>query len=895
MRLVEATVRNYRIHKELHIAFDASRNVVAGPNESGKSTLMEAIQNVLFLKASGNRKEHRAMISEIHGGKPEVTLVFEAGGKQYRLEKQFKGQNGTAQLTQVGGKTLHDAQAEETLERLFRLDGNNSNTTWDHIFVNQGESGSNPTGVANTHRSDLVARFQETGGAVLQQSEKDARVAAAIAKQVDEIFTSANKPKVSSALGKATAALDAARERLQAAEAKLASREQAIAAHATATHGITEADENLEQLAAEQAAVTERRKQVDKLNGQLKEQQGGALQATALLEQYLKAQADIASARTKATETEQTLLPLNTQIKVAEATLHAARTERQQAGARSREATTNAQAARTRVQLATLARDLRQAELHHTTLQARQSLVDALKAEITDTRQAIAKLPLVSDSQLKALNNLAREIVQATATVNAIAAKISVLTTDQTIMLDGKLLAGGDEQIFTDTAQLQIGDGVRLQIQPGGGDDLNTSRELLAATQHKQSALLAEIGVKDADEAAAALRNRESLSEMLARQTERLTEQGGNTLNEDIESSQENLVTLQTRLDNLAAAQPAFQPADTLEAAQKVLAQAEQAEAETSSAEQTTRDALDDAEARYQKAEKALYTANEQALVARQANTAATSRVQFLIDQHGDDKSRAEKLAAQQAHVDQQTSVSATTAAKLEALQPELLAQDEARIQRSIQMQNERRQQANNSLQQAIGELRNDGASDAEAAVATARAEADAAQQRFQQADRYASAIRRLHTLFTEKQQALADEFTRPLAEKATEYLKTILGPDTRLNLRFDGKKFEALELYRENLAATAFDFDVLSGGTREQVAAALRLAIAEILAANFDGCLPLVFDDAFTNADPKRTHDLQRMLDVAASRGLQIIVLTCNPNDYNRFGARQIALSPAS
>ena len=122
MRLVEATVRNYRIHKELHIAFDASRNVVAGPNESGKSTLMEAIQNVLFLKASGNRKEHRAMISEIHGGKPEVTLVFEAGGKQYRLEKQFKGQNGTAQLTQVGGKTLHDAQAEETLERLFRLE-----------------------------------------------------------------------------------------------------------------------------------------------------------------------------------------------------------------------------------------------------------------------------------------------------------------------------------------------------------------------------------------------------------------------------------------------------------------------------------------------------------------------------------------------------------------------------------------------------------------------------------------------------------------------------------------------------------------------------------------------------------------------------------------------------
>ncbi|XOV89783.1 MAG: AAA family ATPase [Pseudomonadota bacterium] len=892
MRLIEATVRNYRVHKELHIAFDASRNVIAGPNESGKSTLMEAIQNVLFEKAKGFRKAQQAMKSEIHLGTPQITLLFEAGGKQYQLTKEFKRPNGNATLTEVGGSTLGDEKAEEKLEQLLKLDSTNSNTTWDHIFVNQGASGTDPTGFANTHRSDLVARFQETGGAVLQQSEKDARVAAAIAKQVDEIFTSANKPKVNSELGKATAALDAARERLQAVEAKLASREQAIAAHAAATDAITEAEVNLKDLAAEQTAVIERRKKVDELKGQLKEQQHSALQATQLLEQYLKAQADIESARKKAAETEQTLLPLDDQIKAADETLSTARTERQLTGDRSREANSNAQAARTRVQLATLARDLRQAELKHTTLQARQSLVNTLKAEITDTRQAIAKLPLVSDSQLKTLNSLALEIVQATATVNAIAAKITVLAADQAITLDGQSLTGGDEQTFTDTAQLHIGAGVRLQIQPGGGDDLNTSREQLAAAERKQSALLAEIGVKDLAEATNALHKRESLGETLTRQSERLVQEGGDTLDEDIARAEEDLVTIRTRLDNLNAAHPDFQPAESLDAAQAVLAQAEQAEADAVAKEQSTHQAREQADAALQRAELALSAANEQAATARQAHNEATNRVQFLLDQHGDDQARAAKLATQQALVDQQAALSAETEKALEELQPELLEQDEARIKRSINMQTEQRQNANNTLQQAIGELRNDGTSDAEADVATARAAADAAEQRFQHADQYASAIRRLHTLFTEKQQALADQFTRPLAEKATDYLKTILGPDTRLNLRFDGTQFDALELYRENLAATAFNFGVLSGGTREQVAAALRLAIAEILAANFDGCLPLVFDDAFTNADPKRTHDLQRMLDLAASRGLQIIVLTCNPNDYNRFGAKQIALN---
>ena len=49
--------------------------------------------------------------------------------------------------------------------------------------------------------------------------------------------------------------------------------------------------------------------------------------------------------------------------------------------------------------------------------------------------------------------------------------------------------------------------------------------------------------------------------------------------------------------------------------------------------------------------------------------------------------------------------------------------------------------------------------------------------------------------------------------------------------------------------------------------------------------------DDAFTNSDPNRLKAVQRVLDLGARRGLQIIVLSCNPEDYGQLAAGKILL----
>ena len=53
---------------------------------------------------------------------------------------------------------------------------------------------------------------------------------------------------------------------------------------------------------------------------------------------------------------------------------------------------------------------------------------------------------------------------------------------------------------------------------------------------------------------------------------------------------------------------------------------------------------------------------------------------------------------------------------------------------------------------------------------------------------------------------------------------------------------------------------------------------MAEVLAEAYDGTLPVLFDDAFANSDPERQAGVFRMLQQAADQGLQVILLTCDP-----------------
>ncbi len=74
-------------------------------------------------------------------------------------------------------------------------------------------------------------------------------------------------------------------------------------------------------------------------------------------------------------------------------------------------------------------------------------------------------------------------------------------------------------------------------------------------------------------------------------------------------------------------------------------------------------------------------------------------------------------------------------------------------------------------------------------------------------------------------------------------------------------------------------DFAALSAGTREQIALLLRLSIAEALNSF------VILDDQLTQSDRGRLTWMRDLLGTA-SADIQIIVLTCHPDDYTMAGA---------
>jgi len=199
---------------------------------------------------------------------------------------------------------------------------------------------------------------------------------------------------------------------------------------------------------------------------------------------------------------------------------------------------------------------------------------------------------------------------------------------------------------------------------------------------------------------------------------------------------------------------------------------------------------------------------------------------------------------------------------------------------------------ARNSIAAAEVALRSEGLEDPQATLLAAELQLREAQSQLEEVICHADAIALLHCCFQEEQRALSEQFTRPLADKISTYLQCLFGPAVRAGIELKEGGFEGLCLTRGG-SSERFAFDSLSGGTQEQTAAAVRLAMANVLAADHHGSLPVVFDDAFVYSDADRVQRLQRMLNHAADAGLQVIVLTCSPGDYVALGAHQINLRP--
>ena len=500
MRLLHASLRQVRLHQHLELRFDPHFTLLGGANEAGKSTVVEALHKVLFLRASATGRAVDELRSRLHSGLPEIAVGFEAAGARWELRKRFSGASGTCQLGSDGGVALQGAAAEEQLARLLGVEGpiegrrhGQLPQRWGHLWVRQGESGSNllaGPGEAYDLKS-LVQQLQQRGAAAALESPLDRLVGEQLQARLDLQFTATGKVKAGSPLAEA-------RQRCQEAQAAL---EQAQGHRAELESAMEQLQRSGARLQAIDSVERPRLRRASQLAGQLRLRQA---QIGPLQQQF--AQLELALAEQQALQ--QQGLDLEAQQQAWQQQLASLLEEQatHQAGCRAGELALleldgQQRELAGRLELAQQLLDLASLEEEARQLNAHQQQFEQLQRDAQLCKQRLLELAPIDQETVRALRQAEQQLAQAQARSQAMATAVALLDADQSVTVGGQPLLPGETLQLSRAAELSIGSGVRLRISPGGGKANLEAAEALEARAQSLLNLQQQAGVGSSEAA----------------------------------------------------------------------------------------------------------------------------------------------------------------------------------------------------------------------------------------------------------------------------------------------------------------------------------------------------------------------------------------------------------
>ncbi len=506
MRLQSVSVRNYRIHKDLTVEFDSSRNLIGGPNESGKSTLIEAIHRALFLKATTGGNLKKDMVSDIHSGHPEVDVAFEVGGKTYKIAKRFSGASGTATLSSEGEETLAGSEAEEKLAEVLGVEfGKVTATTlkgrWSHLWVWQGSGGADPSDHATQEKDSLLARLKNQGGGAAMQSDLDGRVTALIAELFSKNYTDSGKVRAGSPLSDAGENREAAREELDSARENLERLSTAISTYESASKTIQESQQQVAEISDQNKKAKELLAKAEVLTNQAKLERPAFEQKEKEFQILSEADSVIEDLREQIAEEEKTTQKQAAQIEKLEEAGKALRNQFTQANKEVQALDKSLREAGNRSDLADAFLRLKELSERHSQLKKTIGEISKLESQRKEKEVELAKLPQIDAKTLDELQAMSFAVSEAKTALKAMSTGIEVIESDKPVSVDGTELAEGVSTVINESTEIKIGNGTRLKISPGGGTGLEEARSHEAECIRNLQEKLDRLGISNLDEA----------------------------------------------------------------------------------------------------------------------------------------------------------------------------------------------------------------------------------------------------------------------------------------------------------------------------------------------------------------------------------------------------------
>lgn len=853
-------------------------NLITGPNEAGKSTLVRAIRTV-FLERYNTSTLAGLQPYGNTAVAPSVAVTFSHNNQAWSLTKSF---NKTQRCDlSVGSQQFSNSDAENKLAELLRYSyAKKGSSKPEHqgipglLWVEQG-SGQELSSAAQHAGDHLQAALSSLVGNI-NHTEGD-NVLQQVVKQWSALHTDTGRPK--DELKTSMEAVAELQQQKTGLEQKIRQHQQDVdrLGQLRADIARLQQEKPWEQVEQQLADARQQLEIAEQLEQQLQQQQAQRRLLEEALTNLQQQQHQLQQEQQQLQQREQEWQQARTQLTEAEHQQQTAQQQRQQALQEYQAAQALQQQASRWQQLQQIQEQLhalqQEQQRLHSAAEAAQQASAALQA--LQEQAAGQSYPTISEPALQQLQALQRQCEISQAKLDAVATRLHYqLDAGQQVQLDNDLLQGSGDISISGQAELRIAGVGEFRIVAGGGASLASQQREYDHLQQQYQQQLQQLQVSDPEQARQRLQQQQAHELAVKEQRQRLQHHAPQGLAE----LQQQVAFTEQRRQEKEQQQHALQ--------QQLGDVADPA-------------ALKSAEANLQRSDSALKSAEQASqqadvkLAASRADATAAEREYQQLQQRLNDPQRQQQRQQWQQQEQEKLAELALLRQQeqqqrdqLQAINPVLLRQDCDRFQRSIANQQDALQQKQHTSITLAAKLQAEGATGMDEALQQTEQQLDYAQQRLQQLQRRAAALTLLKDKLQQQRQQLTQKLQAPLQKHLNHYL----------NLLFPGAAIEV----DDQLIPSGFSrsgehgsLSDLSFGTREQMGLIARLAYADLLQEAGQPTL-MILDDSLVHSDRTRLEQMQRILFDAQQRH-QILLFSCHPQNWQTLGCKTFDIEQLS
>ncbi len=872
MRLHSIRLQNYRGITDATVEFSAGVTIVEGPNEVGKSSIHEAITHLREDKASSKKASIKDLQPIGVDAGPEVELHLTSGDIEMTYAKRWlRGPSTTLSILRPHPEQLSGDEAHERFAAILA-----DTVDVDLLVALDVAQGESLAQAPMAQISALQSALGETGVEVADHDAFLERVDVEYAKH----FTKSGRPtgeygELQKAVPLAAEALASLVDRSENLDALVDRHARATARLESVRDGLARALSEREDADAAFAAVAELRTAVDAAEERTEAARREAALAadaverrTTLLAEATAAETAVETAQTAASDLESSHAQRDAAFEAAQQLLGERRTALDDARERTKRASRDVARARARGEV--------------TSLRARLDEIRTLEDTRNRARAVVGSIA-VTTADVDRLVGLDTEVRIASGAKRSAAAQVRVTRLGETpIAVDGADIAAEEtgEVAVVDDVRIAITGIADITVSPGASPvDLDRA---VTTAERALTAEMERLGVESLDQAREQANRRADAEAVVTETTATLTALLGRDKRDDLDAKlarAEALIAGDGSAEDAQAEsareERTAEDAASVDELEEIVAEAEAAAdaAQTAVTEaeadlERTRAVRDESRVDTVRAQTTLQEARTQSERLQAAVAAAQA-------DHSDE-SLAAALDAARARAEEAEAALGKARAAYEAADPETL---EARRDnaRKVVADNEAQQTADRQEVDQLTALIDDRLSEGIfEKVGAARETLETAEARLARVERSAQAIALLRsTVYAHKAEAQR-KYVAPFKEQIERLGRMVFGPTFAVEVSED------LEIASRTLDGTTVPFDSLSGGTKEQLSLIGRLAVAALVDPQTGA--PVILDDAFGFADPKRLAALNVILGRIGETA-QVVLLTCQPDRFARVG----------